>query len=70
MLRPTVSKAITESEVRGLFKLWNDALATRDSTKVASRYAKKGVLLPTTVSDKPCTDLASITAPTLTSFVC
>ena len=55
-----MGKAIAESEVRGLFKLWNDALATLDSKKVASRYAKKGVLLPT-VSDKPRTDFASIT---------
>ena len=54
-----MGKAIAESEVRGLFKLWNDALATLDSKKVASRYAKKGVLLPT-VSDKPRTDFAGI----------
>ena len=47
-------KAITEDEVKGLFSLWNDALATGDSKKVASRYAKKGVLLPT-VSDVPRT---------------
>lgn len=43
-------KAITEDEVRGLFGLWNGALATLDPKKVAGRYAKKGVLLPT-VSD-------------------
>ena len=54
-----MGKAITESEVRGLFSLWNNALATLDPKKVASRYAKKGVLLPT-VSDTPRTDFASI----------
>ncbi len=31
---------ITESEVRGLFELWNSALATGDSRIVASRYTK------------------------------
>ncbi len=36
-----VGKApITESEVRGLFELWNSALATGDSRIVASRYTK------------------------------
>jgi len=54
-----MGKPITESEVRGLFSLWNNALATLDPKKVASRYAKKGVLLPT-VSDTPRTDFASI----------
>lgn len=49
-----MGKAISEDEVKGLFNLWNDALATGDSKKVASRYAKKGVLLPT-VSDVPRT---------------
>jgi hypothetical protein len=48
----TFGEPITESEVRGLFSLWNNALATLDPKKVASRYAKKGVLLPT-VSDIP-----------------
>eukprot|EP00804_Cyclotella_cryptica_P007255 CCRYP_017858-RA/>CCRYP_017858-RA protein AED:0.04 eAED:0.04 QI:277/1/1/1/1/0.75/4/1480/212 len=43
---------ITESEVRGLFELWNSALATGDSRIVASRYTKSPVLLPT-VSDQP-----------------
>ena len=38
---------ITESEVRGLFGLWNDALATGDPQKVADRYSKDAVLLPT-----------------------
>jgi uncharacterized protein (TIGR02246 family) len=54
-----MGKSITESEVRGLFSLWNNALATLDPKTVASRYAKSGVLLPT-VSDKPRTDFASI----------
>jgi hypothetical protein len=47
------------AEVRSLFGLWNDALATLDSSVVASRYAKDAVLLPT-VSDTPRTDYASI----------
>ena len=52
-------KKITEKEVKGLFKLWNDALATLDSDAVAMRYAKNAVLLPT-VSDTPRTDYNSI----------
>eukprot|EP00816_Leptocylindrus_hargravesii_P005581 CAMPEP_0196826946 /NCGR_PEP_ID=MMETSP1362-20130617/93895_1 /TAXON_ID=163516 /ORGANISM="Leptocylindrus danicus, Strain CCMP1856" /LENGTH=461 /DNA_ID=CAMNT_0042207551 /DNA_START=92 /DNA_END=1474 /DNA_ORIENTATION=- len=51
--------SITESEVKGLFKLWNNALATKDPKKVAARYSKNGVLLPT-VSDVPRTDNAGI----------
>eukprot|EP00970_Alexandrium_tamarense_P011530 scaffold2518_cov272-Alexandrium_tamarense.AAC.4 len=54
-----MGKAITEDEVRGLFSLWNNALATLDPKQVAARYAKKGVLLPT-VSDKARTDFSSI----------
>jgi len=50
-----LGKSITEDEVRGLFSLWNDALATLNPKNVASRYAKEGVLLPT-VSDVPRTD--------------
>ncbi len=46
------TQKITESEVRDLFSLWNDALLTEDPDNVAKRYAKKGVLLPT-VSDLP-----------------
>ena len=49
----------TEDEIRGLFQLWNDALATGDSRIVASRYAEGAVLLPT-VSDTPRTDFDSI----------
>ena len=54
-----IAKPITEAEVRGLFHLWNDALATLDPDAVAKRYAKEGVLLPT-VSDIPRTDYSSI----------
>eukprot|EP00804_Cyclotella_cryptica_P012443 CCRYP_010877-RC/>CCRYP_010877-RC protein AED:0.07 eAED:0.07 QI:147/1/1/1/0.66/0.5/4/411/549 len=54
-----MGKAITEDEVRGLFSLWNNALATLDPKAVALRYAKKGVLLPT-VSDTPRTNFAEI----------
>merc|ERR1719273_144398 len=52
-------RVTTEKEVRALFYLWNDALATGDSRIVASRYASDPVLLPT-VSDIPRTDYASI----------
>merc|ERR1712051_527896 len=55
----TMSKAITEDEVKDLFQLWNNALATEDPNKVADRYASKAVLLPT-VSDVPRTDYALI----------
>jgi len=54
-----IAKPITEDEVRGLFQLWNSALDTLDSSAVAARYAKDGVLLPT-VSDVPRTDFDSI----------
>jgi len=50
---------ISDSEVQGLFSLWNDALATLDPDQVASRYASKSVLLPT-VSDLPRTDYDGI----------
>ena len=50
---------ISESEVRSLFSLWNNALATGDSRIVAKRYAKESILLPT-VSDTPRTDFESI----------
>ena len=58
---PESNKAqpITEEEVRGLFQLWNSALATEDPDAVAARYAEKAVLLPT-VSDVPRTDYALI----------
>ena len=54
-----MGKSITEDEVKGLFGLWNDALATLDPKKVAARYARSGVLLPT-VSDVPRTDFTGI----------
>ncbi|GMH43740.1 hypothetical protein BSKO_11674 [Bryopsis sp. KO-2023] len=54
-----IATAITEDEVRGLFQLWNNALATLDADTVASRYSKNAVLLPT-VSDEPRTDYAGI----------
>eukprot|EP00566_Odontella_aurita_P014571 CAMPEP_0113575076 /NCGR_PEP_ID=MMETSP0015_2-20120614/27487_1 /TAXON_ID=2838 /ORGANISM="Odontella" /LENGTH=538 /DNA_ID=CAMNT_0000478255 /DNA_START=58 /DNA_END=1674 /DNA_ORIENTATION=- /assembly_acc=CAM_ASM_000160 len=50
---------MSELQVKDLFHLWNDALATLDSSKVAARYSKEGVLLPT-VSDVPRTDSSSI----------
>lgn len=50
---------INESQVRGLFELWNDALATGDSKIVADRYSKNPVLLPT-VSDTPRTNYETI----------
>ncbi len=55
----TRAMPITKKEVRGLFDLWNNALATLDPEKVADRYSKRGVLLPT-VSNKPRTDRAGI----------
>mmetsp|Transcript_13451 Transcript_13451/g.32790 ORF Transcript_13451/g.32790 Transcript_13451/m.32790 type:complete len:162 (-) Transcript_13451:140-625(-) len=51
--------AMTDDDVRGLFHLWNDALATLDPDTVAKRYASKTILLPT-VSDTPRTDYDSI----------
>merc|ERR1712228_445018 len=52
--------SITEKEVGDLFHLWNNALATGDPAKVAARYAKNAVLLPT-VSDTPRTTKEGIT---------
>jgi len=55
------SESITPKQVRALFSLWNNALATGDSRLVASRYAtKSGAVLLPTVSDTPRTDFASI----------
>jgi uncharacterized protein (TIGR02246 family) len=51
--------SITEEEVKDLFYLWNDALATLDPDAVAQRYSSNAVLLPT-VSDEPRTDYPSI----------
>jgi uncharacterized protein (TIGR02246 family) len=54
-----IGQKITAPEVKSLFNLWNDALATLDADAVAMRYAKNAVLLPT-VSDTPRTDYDSI----------
>jgi uncharacterized protein (TIGR02246 family) len=54
-----LGQKISEAQVKDLFSLWNDALATLDSDAVAMRYAKNAVLLPT-VSDTPRTDYDSI----------
>jgi len=54
-----LAEPITDGEVRSLFGLWNDALATLEPKKVAARYSKKAVLLPT-VSDVPRTDYPGI----------
>jgi len=45
-------QTISEGQVRSLFYLWNDALATGDSRIVAKRYSSDAMLLPT-VSDVP-----------------
>jgi hypothetical protein len=51
----------TDDDVRGLFGLWNDALATGDSRLVAARYAtQSSALLLPTVSDTPRTTYESI----------
>lgn len=49
----------SEGQIRSLFYLWNDALATGDSRIVAKRYASNTMLLPT-VSDTPRCDFDSI----------
>lgn len=46
------TNTLSDDDVRGLFNLWNDALATGDPSMVAARYAKQSILLPT-VSDEP-----------------
>jgi uncharacterized protein (TIGR02246 family) len=50
---------ISEAQVRALFYVWNDALATGESRIVAKRYSNDPILLPT-VSDTPRTDFDSI----------
>ncbi len=40
-----------EKEVLNLFEKWNNALLTRDPSKVAKLYAKSAVLIPT-ISNK------------------
>lgn len=49
----------SETMVRSLFRLWNDALATGEPRLVAKRYSKDAVLLPT-VSDEPRMDTNGI----------
>lgn len=56
---PKRPEQITKKEVRELFNLWNDALATLNADNVAKRFSKDGVLLPT-ISDVPRTDYESI----------
>ena len=57
----TAGSDITKDEVRALFSLWNNALATGDSRLVASRYAvESGTVLLPTVSDVPRDDFDSI----------
>lgn len=59
--KSTAGPDITKDEVRALFSLWNNALATGDSRIVASRYAvKTGAVLLPTVSDVPRNDFDSI----------
>jgi len=55
----TLPSSISESEVQGLFHLWNDALATGNSDTVAKRYGNNALLLPT-VSDTPRNSYESI----------
>jgi len=50
----------TDQAVADLFRSWNLALASKDSTKVAALYWSNAVLLPT-VSNIPRTDTALIT---------
>ncbi|CAB9511325.1 unknown protein [Seminavis robusta] len=57
--QPKLGPKIEEKEVKSIFSVWNNALATLDSDKVAKCYAKNAVLLPT-VSDTPRTDYDSI----------
>jgi hypothetical protein len=51
---------LSNDEVRSLFGLWNNALATLDPAQVANRYASNAILLPT-VSDEPRTTKEGIT---------
>jgi hypothetical protein len=53
--------AVTKEFIRGLFELWNDALATGDADQVTQRYGTHATLLPT-MSNQPRTDYESIKA--------
>jgi uncharacterized protein (TIGR02246 family) len=55
----TVSSRHSTQEIRAQFTGWNRALATLDANKVADRYARDAVLLPT-VSNQVRTDRAEI----------
>jgi uncharacterized protein (TIGR02246 family) len=44
VVRPT---PITQTQVRGFFDKWNNALATGDPQQVAALYGEDAVLLPT-----------------------
>jgi hypothetical protein len=50
---------MTEADVRSMFTLWDEFLATGDSRLVATRYGEGAVLLPT-MSDTPRTDFDGI----------
>lgn len=52
MPEATVNTSMSETDVKNLFQLWNDALLTKDPDAVAKRYTSGAVLLPT-VSDLP-----------------
>merc|ERR1712165_532129 len=52
MPEEVAGQKITEPEVKNLFSLWNDALATLDPDAVTARYSQNALLLPT-VSDTP-----------------
>ncbi|KAG7344777.1 signal peptide protein [Nitzschia inconspicua] len=56
-----IEDTLTEQQVRDLFTLWNDALATEDPKQVAKRYSKRSTILLPTISDEPRMDEASIT---------
>ena len=53
--------ALPNDGVRGLFGLWNDAMATLDADEVAKRYDEAPCLLPT-ISNTPRTDYDGIKA--------
>jgi hypothetical protein len=53
--------AAAQAEIRALFLLWNDALATGDARIVTARYAEDAVLFPVD-SDIPRMDRDSIRA--------
>ncbi len=58
LTEPT-GESLSPQEVRDLFGLWNNALATGNPDTVAMRYAKEAVLLPTK-SDIPRSDYDGI----------